>query len=753
MMRLVARGVRCFELTLDDTTLLLDFDAGDAGLLQYEPFLSRAERSKEQRCVRRGERWLLQEELQLALPEMDGLELHDVEALLVSSADAMLSLPWLTEYSPFRGAVYATAASIQMGRQLMLELAALHQLSRSRPPSQPAGPAEAAPAGVAGAMWEQSCGARRLYTSRDVEACVARMSAVSFGEVVRLGVGLQAVALPAGATIGGAVWHVSNGGSSFVSCAAALLPNAALVPRASAGAGSTADDGSGEGGVGLGGESEWTVGASRELELPPPHVNERAVLMSSLRDEATATAGAALMRASASSCTTYTPAIFITSTTCTNSTTTYSKTNYLSTSTSSTSVPHHLHFLHFCPSPPPLPPLLSLPTSTSSTSVPPHPAARQPAKGLPLHKRFPFSQEICRTCAAGGNVLVPCAPHGATLSLLELLSSSLLSRGIRLPIFLISPIASSALGQAALHFDFLDAARKRQALRPDAAFAFERMQQSGALVCAESLADLSAPLSSPAVVLAAHPSLRLGDAPLLLNMWKEQPSSLLLLTWPCDDLTQLLAPFQPLRMRSTYCPLDLRLSADEAATVCRTLQPQQLLLPAPPSPPSPPLSARADPFGPLALAHEGVVTRVPMLTPLKLRLKRSFETAIIKGGAAASLPPLRHLGSGVKAARITANVTMKQGQLILEPAAPGERSSKGELYGSPDATRLLEALHRRGLSGRLLPAGEDGAQVVEVQGYPGTRIELRSGETTVRSDDFETGVLLREALLEQLTEL
>ena len=46
----------------------------------------------------------------------------------------------------------------------------------------------------------------------------------------------------------------------------------------------------------------------------------------------------------------------------------------------------------------------------------------------------------------------------------------------------------------------------------------------------------------------------------------------------------------------------------------------------------------------------------------------------------------------------------------------------------------------------------DGVTVLEA-GRPGTRIELLPGESRVVSADFETGVLLREAVLELLTEL
>ena len=73
--------------------MLLDFDAGQSSLLQYEPLLSGVDVC-EWRCTRVGTRWVIAGEPQHETPEMDGLELGSgVQAVLVSSAEAMLALP------------------------------------------------------------------------------------------------------------------------------------------------------------------------------------------------------------------------------------------------------------------------------------------------------------------------------------------------------------------------------------------------------------------------------------------------------------------------------------------------------------------------------------------------------------------------------------------------------------------------------------------------------------------------------------
>ena len=203
-----------------------------------------------------------------------------------------------------------------------------------------------------------------------------------------------------------------------------------------------------------------------------------------------------------------------------------------------------------------------------------------------------------------------------------------------------------------------------------------------------------------------------------------QASSLLLLIEPCDDLGLLLAPFEPLAMRRFHCPIDLRFSAAEAAAVSRQLRPQHLLLPPPPELPftvamgepdaatagALPAPAVGTPawttvlpsaamgeeaagaaaptalMGPTATEPAEVAANVPVLyrfrplvlrqagtcaaevsvlrplEPFAVRLKRRLECAV-----AATLPPLRDVTAGVKAARLSAELSAQQGQLRITP--------------------------------------------------------------------------------------
>ena len=94
-----------------------------------------------------------------------------LDAVLVSSPEAMVALPTLTEYMGFRGLVVATAAALRLGEQLMLEGVALHELAREVS-------LEAADAADAAAP--------PTHCALDCAACVATARAYSPAPSVRL---------------------------------------------------------------------------------------------------------------------------------------------------------------------------------------------------------------------------------------------------------------------------------------------------------------------------------------------------------------------------------------------------------------------------------------------------------------------------------------------------------------------------------------------------------------------------------------
>lgn len=54
--------------------------------------------------------------IRFRVPEWGLLDLAAVDAILISNAQNMLALPFITEHSAFRGRVYATEPTVQIAR-------------------------------------------------------------------------------------------------------------------------------------------------------------------------------------------------------------------------------------------------------------------------------------------------------------------------------------------------------------------------------------------------------------------------------------------------------------------------------------------------------------------------------------------------------------------------------------------------------------------------------------------------------------
>lgn len=54
--------------------------------------------------------------MKYCVPQLDMIDLASIDIILISNFENMLSLPFITEYSRFKGQIYATEPTIQIGR-------------------------------------------------------------------------------------------------------------------------------------------------------------------------------------------------------------------------------------------------------------------------------------------------------------------------------------------------------------------------------------------------------------------------------------------------------------------------------------------------------------------------------------------------------------------------------------------------------------------------------------------------------------
>uniref|UniRef100_A0A158QKT0 Beta-Casp domain-containing protein n=1 Tax=Haemonchus placei TaxID=6290 RepID=A0A158QKT0_HAEPC len=177
------------------------------------------------------------------------------------------------------------------------------------------------------------------------------------------------------------------------------------------------------------------------------------------------------------------------------------------------------------------------------------------------------AQTVVDTLKRGGNVLMPVNPVGFVYDLIDVVSRSIdnavrvktprysflqyahcervLIQGgaiLEARIYFISPVAKGALAYSNVNAEWLAETRQNAVYVPEEPFCHT-------------------------AVLTGHPSLRIGDAPHLLEMWGNDSRNALIMTDPDFPLNEVYAPFEDLAIRAFYYPIETRLEFSQVNTV------------------------------------------------------------------------------------------------------------------------------------------------------------------------------------------
>ena len=232
-MQVLEAAPHCHELGLHSTRILLDYTVDETASLNHVPPCCYPLPSKSpKQTVKIGGQWMLTGEECIELPTPESLELSTISAVLVTSAEQMLALPILTEYTDFHGIVIATTAAAQLGHHLMLEQAAYHaqshefSLNRDEPLVQTSVLEQDDPIPVERAkqLWDLVARSRRPYTKQDVLSCSASIRRVSFNESIQLETEISVSPVPSGAAVGAAHWIVKAYGQRAILFGSTELP-------------------------------------------------------------------------------------------------------------------------------------------------------------------------------------------------------------------------------------------------------------------------------------------------------------------------------------------------------------------------------------------------------------------------------------------------------------------------------------------------------------------------------------------------
>ncbi|KAK6027485.1 hypothetical protein OSTOST_06482, partial [Ostertagia ostertagi] len=195
------------------------------------------------------------------------------------------------------------------------------------------------------------------------------------------------------------------------------------------------------------------------------------------------------------------------------------------------------------------------------------------------------AQTVMDTLKRGGNVLMPVNPVGSIYDLIDVVSRSIDNAGgatLEARIYFISPVAKGALAYSNVNAEWLAESRQNAVYVPEEPFCHTALVRNGRLKLYDNIYEsFCREYKTPCVVLTGHPSLRIGDAPHLLEMWGNDSKNALIMTDPDYPLNEVYAPYEDLAIRAFYYPIETRLEFCQVNTVLLPveLKPKNLIIP------------------------------------------------------------------------------------------------------------------------------------------------------------------------------
>lgn len=610
----------CYVLCFNHTTVMLDCGLDVSTLLHYLPIpLVHSEKFSKLPgwCPREvpasvkletelkecAGKVFLDGEPEFAIPEFDLVNMSEIDAILISNYHCMLALPYLTEYTNFRGVIYATDPTLYIGRQYMEEM--VEYLSRSSK-------------SVKATKWKQpniiSCLPyplrdavlptmwRQCYNKHDIQACLSKVQTVGFNEHKDVFGALDVMAVSSGFCLGSSNWVICSQYDKI----------------------------------------SYLSGSSTLTTHPRPM--EQSALKNS-------------------------------------------------------------DVLIMCC-------LTQTPTANPDTMI------------------GEFCVNTALTLKNGGNVLVPCYSSGVVYDLLECLSGHLESMGLGgVPLYFVSPVADKSLAYSNIYAEWLSQDKQSKIYLPESPFPHAELIKTGRLQHFSSLHDgFSNEMHTPCVVFCGHPSLRFGDAVHLVEVWGKSSSNTVIFTEPDFPYLEALAPFQPLAMKVSYCPIDTSLSFAQANKLIKELKPLHLIVPKVYLSPPLMLHNRTDlvidtDYAPLSFKRRDMVT---------IPVKRRYEKLDLHPELAATLLPTE-VKPGVAVATVTGYLHARDNKYLLKAVEDTKDQSRiknpTHLWGNLDIQEFVKKLKEHGVTD-IKVEDSPGGHIVLLQNDD-TLIQIENGSTHV----------------------
>ncbi|MCD7454502.1 hypothetical protein HAX54_025123 [Datura stramonium] len=180
----------------------------------------------------------------------------------------------------------------------------------------------------------------------------------------------------------------------------------------------------------------------------------------------------------------------------------------------------------------------------------------------------------------GGSVLIPIGRPGVMLQLLENVSLSLDSSNLKVPIYFVSSAAEELLAFSSIIPEWLSSQRKERFYSGQPLFTHIQLSNEKKLLVSPAIhsSEFLTSWQEPCIVFCPHWSLRLGPVVHLLQRWRADPNSLLIVEEGADiNLTFL--PFKPMSMKVLQCSFISGIKLKKAIPLLKLLQPKHVLVP------------------------------------------------------------------------------------------------------------------------------------------------------------------------------
>ncbi|XP_020887277.1 integrator complex subunit 9 isoform X2 [Arabidopsis lyrata subsp. lyrata] len=345
---------------------------------------------------------------------------------------------------------------------------------------------------------------------------------------------------------------------------------------------------------------------------------------------------------------------------------------------------------------------------------------------------------ICSCAAesadAGGSTLITITRIGIVLQLLELMSNSLESSSLKVPIFVISSVAEELLAYTNTIPEWLCEQQQEKLISGEPSFGHLKFIKDKKIHLFPAIhsPNLITSWQEPCIIFAPHWSLRLGPSVQLLQRWRGDPKSLLVLEDGISSGLGLL-PFRPIAMKILQCSFLSGIRLQKLPTLLSVLQPKIVLVP------------------------DAVNQRINFAAMKTISILNYFENKTLRVPRIADNPSVEittDLASKLSwrklrqrenfgIARLKGGLLMEDGKHRLVSGLEQEESSGKARplrhWGSVAPESLLDALLKIGIKGSLEQSigetGSDDNSIIHIANPSSGLIEVSEMGTAIITDD------------------